>query len=502
MNSLVDKQYKIFIIAGILVVVLRIPAFFFGFDTDTGILSVCGLMIEHGNKMYSQIWDNKTPGMYYMFAMLIRFFGADCNIFIAVGIINLFLLSVSVYFLTRQLFCKKSAAYSLFIFIIAAAYPVYSLDGLDTEYFFLLFIVLGSIYTLKGYKGDNKYCFLIGGLLFGLSFVFKQLAFWNIFAVGVFALFKSFQLKKPFIVWKNVSALFLLISCVIAVQAVWIFYFYSIGDLNSMVYAVFKYNTFSYVGDRNFLAILFSKDGMFWIFRAIIGVWPIWVLGLVYIFLSIKNFFSESILFVNLMIFSSVAAICTSGRFFGHYFLQIIPWLSIYSACTVTLILNTFTISRRSCCRKKAILLCVIIMCCFLYVLSWGYYINKYAGDNPYYRTKHLISYLNDNMSENDTLYMWGNPVSTYFLLNRVPLTKYTFMPVGKIHPNPCKEVISEIIEKEPDFIVKSSEKRDIPDIQLLINRSYKKIYSYSVKPFSSRSTGTMVIYKLKAGAH
>ena len=495
-----EKKSKFIIWAIVLIVILRIPVFFIGPDTDTGILSVTGLMIDHGFKLYSQIWDNKTPGMYYMFALLIRIFGASFYAFAVLGIINLFLLSLFVYHLSKKLFDVKIATYSLFIFILTAVYPVYSLDGLDTEYFFLLFIVLGSIFIFKGYEKNNLWYFFISGILFGISFAFKQLAFWNIIAGGVFISYKVFIKNKPFVVPRKIIFLLLFIGGVVLVQLLWLSVFYLNNDFNSMTYAVFEYNTLKYVGQNNILNISISKDVLFYVLRATAGVWIVWTLGIAFLFLSIKYIFKDRILFINLMLMASIIAISNSGRFFGHYFLQAVPWLSIYSAYALVKIVSYIRNKHdKYAIERKACLLIILLSSFFLYVAIWGFYINKYAFDNPYYKTKHLVTYLKDNMGTKDTLYMWGNPVSAYLLMDKVPLTKYTFIPSPLTSPDPRVETLSALRKNKPDFIVKSSVRSEMKGMNEFLKSNYQCIYSYRILPFNSGCENSMEVYRLNA---
>ncbi len=496
-----------FLVAGVaLVVVLRIPAFFFGPDTDTGILAASSMMINHGLKLYAQIWDNKTPGMYYMFAAVFRLVGPSFTVLAVLGMLNFAVLSLLACHLAKILFGRTIGLYAFFIFILAAAYPVYSLDGLDTEYFVLMWVVLGSVLLLRGYATGQIKFFLLSGIALGFGFAFKQLAFWNILAVGIFALSKAVQFTKPpYCKPGNLVCLLFVMLGVVVVQVAWMMLFVREDTFRMMWYAVYEYNAHSYVGRTSMLSIRFDRDTMFRIFRSLCGVCPIWGAGCIVFLLKLRKAANdERFLFVNLMFISSLLAICSSGRFFGHYFLQAVPWVAIYAAYLLVTVLRyckRSKINGQSTGLMRLGGYAFVISSLCLYLAAWGFYLDKYAVDNPYYRTKHLAEFLIGKMRVDDTLYVWGNPVSIYLLTGKIPLTKYTFIPSPVTKPDPRIETMKVLRRKRPTFIVKSSVYSHMEGMEDFLNACYMPVYQYKVCRFNVTADNNVCVYKIRRAA-
>ena len=155
---------------------------------DDQMFGYFGWRIAHGATLYSDVWDNKPPGVYWTNALGFLIGGdsyggviALCVLAVTASIVCYFVISASVY-------SRGAAAVGT---ILAAFYLTHGFfqGGTNrTETYLMAFELAGVMLYMRGYARDRWWKWLLAGMCCGCAFLYKQvgLAAWG--AMGLHAI--------------------------------------------------------------------------------------------------------------------------------------------------------------------------------------------------------------------------------------------------------------------------------------------------------------------------
>src|SRR5438552_2689112 len=123
LESMTDFWFLIFL--NLLFFLLRLPSLFEPYwYGDEGIYQAIGLALRNGEVLYRDIWDNKTPALYYLYAIL----GSDQFLTKLASLIFGIVGITFFYLLARKLFLK-SWVYRTSTFIFALFFGLPIIEG-------------------------------------------------------------------------------------------------------------------------------------------------------------------------------------------------------------------------------------------------------------------------------------------------------------------------------------------------------------------------------------
>ncbi|HLD01791.1 MAG TPA: glycosyltransferase family 39 protein, partial [Patescibacteria group bacterium] len=321
MNLLIrlEKVKELWPFLGILTlfILLRIPSliepYWYG---DEGIYHVIGDALRQGKLLYQDIWDNKPPLLYLLYAL------GQSDQFIIHLISLLFGLgSVIVFFaLTIKLFTKSSARIlSATFYAILFATPFLEGNIANAENFMHLPILLAALFLLTR-KGNDHRTLLLAGLLLGIAFLFKFVAIFDFLAFLVFILLletkQRFSFEHVYQVIKTHSAL--VVGFLLPLMLT-IVYFLLQGALTDFVSAVFT-NNINYVGYNNQIWI---PQGLLFFKLLVLGV-AIFLLG------KHRKSLPTPFLFTCIWFLFSLFNAFFSHRPYTHYLLVLLPSFCLF----------------------------------------------------------------------------------------------------------------------------------------------------------------------------
>ena len=303
-----SKQVWFVIFSSFLFFILRLPSLFeplwYG---DEGIYQVIGTSLNHGKMLYSQIFDNKPPLLYWVYAI----FQSDQFTIRLVSLI-FGLLSVIVFFLlSKKLFQNKRGNSNIpylttFVFTMSFGLPFLEGNIANAENFMLLPIIASALLLI------DKKKFFLPGLLLGIAFLFKIVAIFDLAAFAVFCFILNFDSLKKELKLSSLIAGFILPIFLVSM------FFLINGSLMDFIRATFLSNI-SYVSYGNQIGklpiLLFIK-------LILLGGF------LLYLFIKRKAI-SETSLFILIWFAFSLFNTFFSQRPYTHYVLVLISSLSL-----------------------------------------------------------------------------------------------------------------------------------------------------------------------------
>ena len=462
-----------FIVLISLIFLLRLPSFFEPhWFFDEGVYALFGRSIAQGEIPYQYIWDHKPLGIYliYSLAYFIPFFdilvGAKILAFLSASVSAIF-----VFLIARQGFSKKVSLLAAFLFGIFSSLPFFDGNQANGE-IFLIAPTLIAIYLIEPFSQNiNTKKLFFAGLFVGVAMSIKQVAVVDLAFLTLILFLKEGKLIK--------NLVFLLVGSAIIPALITLITFFLGTSFPDFWFSVVEFN-FSYVTNRklgiafNFLKILLLLIILFSFFR--------------------RNKIAYFPLF--LWLGASSVGVLTGGQPFPHYLIQIMPVSGIILAVGFfkaysTRLLNVTSVA-------LAVFFAFVIFNSLLRILpygdvfrEWDYYpsflksaisldatpfnsvFSERWGVN---RNKKVVSYLNRNLSEDDSVYIWGGGTTTwlyYDLGTRLPSRYISFLHVEAIEKAE-EETIKSLSDDPPTFII-TTPHQTLPEITAFVKENYLK---------------------------
>src|SRR5882672_9873608 len=176
---------------------LRLPSiiepYWYG---DEGVYEIIGQAMDHGRLLYRDIWDNKPPLLYIVYAVV----QGDQQIIKIISLIAGVLSIIIFFFLSRKLFNKLSVSIlTTSIYVLLLGTPILEGNIANAEVFMLPFIILAALllYKLATQKISKPKKLLApgAGLLLGIAFLFKTVAVFDFTAFFLFIIFANLPKK-------------------------------------------------------------------------------------------------------------------------------------------------------------------------------------------------------------------------------------------------------------------------------------------------------------------
>lgn len=452
--------YRLFLVIAA-VFLLRLPSFWEPYwYGDEGIYLALGQAMQRGAVLYRDIWDNKPPLLYLLYAIHPTLLFAK--------------ITATLFVLGTVFICYKLSKSHLAALLIGILLSIPLLEGTiaNAELYFTLPIALGAYLIMK-----QKSPILIG-LLASAAFLFKVPAVFDFAGLFLALLFFQKDLKKS--IWFFIPIIVITFITFVIVTS----YFYLNHALSDFLIASFAQNA-SYVavdtGPLSKLSNPLFTKGLLLLFSS-----------LILIILFLKKRLSKELLFFSLWFSFSLYGALLSGRPYMHYLLQIVPPaillfflllknLRRYWYILITFFLTIFVLIRLFT-GAFALDTRYYYQHWFNYIserISWEDYINGF--DSRTLNSYAVANYLKENTNPTDPIFVWGDAAFVYVLSNRPPATKFIQAHhLTTIDPKNYDYIISRLERLQPKYILISRPVHfPFPALESLVAKSYRLVATF-----------------------
>ena len=458
-----NKEFWFVIFTSFLFFILRLPSLFeplwYG---DEGIYQVIGTSLNNGKLLYAEIFDNKPPLLYWLYAI----FNSDQFTIRLVSLIFGVLSIVIFFLLSKRLFeHTKSKAHFLTTFIFAVLFGLPTLEGniANAENFMILPIVLAGFLIFNTIDSRPKFSILnsqfsifLAGLFLGIAFLFKIVAIFDFAAFFIFYFIINFDSLK-----KTIRPPAIIIGFFLPILVVTLFFILN-NTFIDFIKAAFITNI-SYVSYGNKIGgtplLLFIK--------------LILLVGFTLYAFAKRKKFSSTLLFISIWFAFSLFNALFSQRPYAHYLLVLLPSLSLMIGLVF---------------QKKYQKLIAIFFLIGLLTITKVFGISNFNKSIHYYQN--FISYVKGQKSmaefqaffdkntpfdyeiarfikpkieKHDTIFVWGNNAQLYQLIGVVAPTKYVVAYHMTNYKDGVESTKTAIEKTKPKFIVIMSNEKTIP---------------------------------------
>ena len=430
-------------------------------ERDEGEYAYAGQQILHGIAPYQCAYNMKFPGTYAAYSLILAIFG-ETPAAVHYGLLLLNALTILlIYLLATRIFdplagCVASASYGL----LSSSPSVMGFAGHATH-FVMLFAIAGLLILLKATETKKLAHFFWSGLLGGLAFLMKQPGIFFPLFGGMYLIWSEW--RRP-IEWRSFGrrtgsfCLGVLVPLVITGLII-----YKAGVSKN-----FWFWTVSY--GRKYATRLNFQDGIdgFWsVIPAIMGPsFLIWVIAGTGIFAFIwSSNVRARMIFVSGFLLFSFLAVCPGYYFREHYFILLLPAISLLAGIAVSSIQQGFYIRGN---KKLAILPGVVFLVAFFHSVfgqrNFLFRLDPIAacrevyGNNPFPEALKVADYIKSQTMPEARIAVLGSEPEIYFYSQRRSATGYIYtyglMEDQEYALRMQEEMIHEIETAHPEFLV------------------------------------------------
>ncbi|MCB4792765.1 MAG: glycosyltransferase family 39 protein [Elusimicrobia bacterium] len=441
----------------------RYPFLNIPLERDEGEYAYIADVIEDGGLPYRDAFDQKPPGIFYLYYLVFLIFGKKV---IALRLFAAFYNLISVYFVYKigKLLKGKDLGFvAALIFSLTSSERRLLGFSANTEVFMLAPIIAGTYFALAYLASKKMAALIISGALFGVSVMFKQPAFLNFFCMFFFIAYYGIKEKES--VTRYLKACLAMAAAFAVPILLSALYFAGSGAFDDFKYQVLLHNV-AYIGwaipkghgMKNLL------DTLSFLSQSQAVLWALLFFGMIVIIFERRAKYFEFIIFWFLF---SFLAVSLGKRFTLHYFEQLMPPLALISGMGL-IGLTTFLN------RNKVPKLGFSVFMVFLLVLLLPYKANRAYSDyskqeltsaiysgNPFNEDVKAAEFIKQNSDIKDKVFVAGSEPQILFYADRKSASRYIFFyPLTGGYADSLdkqKEVIGELNKELPRYIVYSN---------------------------------------------
>lgn len=399
-------------------------------DVDESQFAGFANMILSGGTPYVDSVDTKPLGIYWFFAAIFSVFGR--NNMLAVHIITILWTAAIAFYcwrIARLLYSERAGILAALFFTIFSTTYIPKIISTSIVAIMMLPLTI-SIWHLVRWDDEGKERDLfLAGIFFGVGLLFKyQAGIMAIVMALYFLLFRPLYLRHSLKPAKK-RALLVYLACGAAVMGFFLLYVRTIGAWEDFIFFSFK-GGLAYLSagsdTTNFLQKLVFRGGTF-----VLCTFLVWYFGMrecgsliKHIFVSLdhtKRQCEEYLIFFWFAL--SLIPVAAGGRFFGHYFLQLMPPLVILAARQADFFLSrvetdTTWVRRRFAYNLFLIGLLIPPMLGVGTRLS-APLIYKALGDDHADLYRPIAAYVKEHTESHEKIFVWGFATPIYFFADR-----------------------------------------------------------------------------------
>ena len=449
--------WLILAVAVLLVVIVRIRLLDFPLERDEGEYAYAGQLMLQGTPPYQLAYNMKMPGVYVAYALIMAIFGqTTAGIHLGLIMVNI-ATAVLVFFLAKRVGDFAGAVIASSVYILLSVSPAMLGMAGHATHFVLLPAVAGLLALLRALERNEKTTLFLSGFLFGLAFLMKQHGvFFGLFG-GLYLI--GFDWKTLPASWKRVAVRGALYSA----GAILPFGLLCLWLVCAGVFDTFWFWTVSY--GRQYVsqvplavaAKLFPAS-----FAGVLQSGPLlWLLagaGIILLTLRWKAYRYRFFL-TGLLLFSFLA-ICPGFYFREHYFILLLPVISLWVGLAVSWALSIEG-------RKGIVTLLLFTFACgqavysqrdFMFHLSPDEACRAVYGANPFPEAVKIAEYIKQHASKDATIAVLGSEPEIFFYSKLKSSTGHIYT-YGLMEPQPYaltmqQQMIREIEAAKPEYIV------------------------------------------------
>jgi len=413
----------------LLAFVLRIPGFINPIiDEDEAWYATAANVMNQNGVIYKDAVDLKPPLLFYCYSSQFLVFGNDMRVFHFITTFWVLLTAFFIFKATKLLVPEKRAAYlAALLYVLFSPTFVPKALATNTEILMNLPLVAGFYLILKAEKRGTSqsvwiFLFFVSGAICCLAALIKYQAGIGLpIIIGYLLIINPFYLKSTTLK-KGIVGSSLILAGSLFILAVLFLEFQRLGNWDDFYFWGWQYN-FQFM------------SGFTWSFfvKKFFAFTPRFILSWILLFFAaskrIKNLLTTKAAsnsgeyLIAVWLLGSILAVCAGGKFFGHYYIQLLPPLTILAGIEL---IPFFTQPRTTLKRKLVYATALFGMIAppliYLGTNCQGEQKRMSQENQPLIQIADLIQ---DQTDPHDKIFIWGRVPELYYFSNRLPASRF-----------------------------------------------------------------------------
>jgi 4-amino-4-deoxy-L-arabinose transferase-like glycosyltransferase len=419
------------------------------FERDEGVYAYIGQEILRGGVPYKDVLDIKPPGVYYIYATAIALGGETVEGIRIVTAVYSLLTVILVFLTARKLAGQWSGLAAALLYGVYSTSPHIHGSGCNTEVFMVLPEIAAIYFFLRRNDLHGRRYLLLSGLCLSAAMLIKTVSVAYVLLFFIMVIIPEAGSLK---VRNVVRDLVILALPMILTAALVIFYFYAHDALHDFWY-------WNVIHPRKYLNSSDVKGPNWFILIPYLlpELLPLFVIGVPVLIWRIATNRTHGDILVLLSIVAACVGVYLPGKLFPHYFIQLIPPVSIAAG------ISFGEVAREKGRSSLAALLLMTVLLLYPIMKYYKYYF-IYSADEvstrkfgpTFVRSQETARYVKERTSPNDYFYQWGMATELYFLSGRRAPNRYISNMMIKWSQDPHRAVklmIDSIAMKRPRYI-------------------------------------------------
>ncbi len=436
---------------------LYLPFAFSPFERDEGVYATVAQGLLRGDLPYRDLFDNKPPLVYAWYSAGFLTLGESVAAPRIVAALLLCLSALILYSYCRTVFSRGVAFWACGLFGLSAGLPFVGLHA-NTEAFMVVWLVASLLAATHAFRTGKSLSFFLSGLLIGGAIMTKQVAIWNLAIFVAAATWWGWRLDDSLLRRAAPGAATITGGLIpVAMAAV---PFLVTSSLDDFLYANFWYN-YRYVGLLSSVerAFIIERSALFSLFfLALAGPWILGCfLGLFRLFRGPKP--QDHVILV-LFALASALGVATGGRFYPHYFLQLMPAMAILTAFALSDLDDRWKSSSGRVVAAAAGVLIVVSLITngLLYFAPQGT-VERFSESAHQQKqweqdSRDLGNYIAQLTQPEERIFNYGREAQIYFYADRLPAAKFFYDWAYDYDEKTVDKAIAELGRNQPTYIV------------------------------------------------
>lgn len=484
------------------------------FQMDEGVYSYIGWGMFEGLVPYRDVFDHKPPGIYMLYAvafLLLEPTALSIKIF---GTIYTLGTVLAVFFVGRKMAGEKAGCMAALLFAVFSSGPKIEGGGVNTEIFMILPYTLAAYSLLKAVETGERKHYLLFGLWTGLASTIKQVAVVNLFWLAAYLLVSMWRERR----WSALthivrSAVLVTVGTVLPwlpfilyfylSNAIKEFFFWQVGFNINYMHTSYEYLRVTAIFIDQMKGVL-SENGLLWLL-SMAGIHCLWQQvrnpGICCPGRETRPLQPTAFFLMATWPLFSFLGIALGGRYYGHYFIQIIPSLSILGGAGLAGLIQKIRARGWDYLKRPINLVVMAVFACalYLFIMTDAPYYSSYNGDQISYHqyktslfsvTRFIGKYLGERTQPDDLIYVWrGDPEINFYALRKSPSP---FLVHWNLDETDCDIAMESLRRAPPEYIAAMYDISIFPALEDYVLTNYqeetntdldklRKIYSFGV---------------------
>jgi 4-amino-4-deoxy-L-arabinose transferase-like glycosyltransferase len=440
-------------LAAVFVLNLLLRVFYVRYDFvngDEAMRALTALGLLEGGRLYVDVVTDKPPGTTFFYAATFAAFGPSMAAVHLAAIVWNFCTALAVFLAAARLYDRRIGLWAATIFVyFSTNYLTQDMMAANTELLMILPATVSFHFFMQSDSGTapRRYAMLfLAGLTTGLAMLFKQVAGSNLIFFALYELVQAPSRSKVRLALLRLAAVAIGFLMVVALFLLWLMHNGAMGGFwrNAVLLG------FQYVGSlpaETFFKFMIGRTLGYILFNL-----ALWALAA----LAAARALDDD-LAVAAWAACSLIGPPVGRRFFGHYFIQVLPPLSILAARGMKILGDRLSESRAARLIARALILATFVSffrfhhrtAILAYEAAVGArtrWSESWGMTKREREVQQVAQFVRDRIGSGQPLYIWGYALDVYWRSGCRPASRYLtpYYVTGRFYPE-----VTQIEEKD-----------------------------------------------------